>query len=461
MSALASPGATTHGDPERPESGVAGHDWDLAAFIHWLQLARLRSVAALLILAVTVHYLVPIYPISAPSVLLVCSALLLLSAAGLTALQTRARLEPLLYAVTLADLLIATVAIGVCLRPFEALLIRPVLLVVIAPVALLSVRGGLVFAALAALGHEILLGFEQGWSVATLLSTGSLVHVFMFFLFGGHCAFYGGWLERKNAALADLAGRLRESADEARRANAVKSDFVGAVSHELRSPLNVILGYLEMMIDRGLGPLTPDQVDALTRTRKESVALLELITSLLDVSRFEAGRVPLQLAPVALGPLIQETCAEVPEQWRHPGVELRVVLPPDLGVIETDPGKLKTVVRNLVQNAFKFTDRGQVTVTAAIRDARDVLIVVSDTGRGIPPDALEYIFDSFRQVPGSDGGGVGLGLHMVRRFVHLLGGTVGVTSRVGKGSAFTVSLPRRAPARRPEAPGAERATDAA
>jgi signal transduction histidine kinase len=288
----------------------------------------------------------------------------------------------------------------------------------------------------------------------------------MFFLFGGHCTFYGEWLERKNAALADLAQRLRESADEARGANAVKSDFVNAVSHELRSPLNVILGYLEMAIDRGLGPLTAEQVEALTRTRKESVALLELITNLLDMNRFEAGRVPIQLAPVALGPLVQETCTEVPEQWRQPGVELRVVMPPDLGIVETDRGKLKTVVRNLIQNALKFTDRGHVTVTAGTRGPREVAISVSDTGRGIPPEALEYIFDSFRQVPGTGGGGVGLGLHMVRRFAHLLGGAVGVTSEVGKGSTFTVTLPRRPPARRFGSTDGgrrddERATDAA
>jgi len=318
---------------------------------------------------------------------------------------------------------------------------------VIAPAALLSMRAGIAFAACATIGHEILLCVDDGWTLATLSSTASLVPAFLFVLFGGHCAFYGEWLERKNAALADLADRLRESADEARRANAIKSDFVGAVSHEFRSPLNVILGYLEMLIDRGLGPLTADQVEAVTRTQRESVALLELITNLLDVNRFEAGRIPLQLAPVALGPLLQETCSAAPEQWRRAGVELRVVLPADLGVIETDAGKLKTVVRNLVHNALKFTDRGHVTVTAALIGTREITIAVADSGRGIPPDALEYIFESFRQVPGSDGGGVGLGLHMVRRLVHVLGGTVAVTSVVGQGSTFTVMLPRRVPRR--------------
>jgi len=439
--------------PPRAAPAAAGRDRDLAAFVHWLQLARLRSVGAILTLAVLVRVLLPAYPIPAVGTLLVCSALLLLSAAGLVALERRVPPKRLLYVLTVVDLAISTTAIGTLLQPFEALLMRPVLLVVIAPVALLSVRGGLVFAALATAAHEVLLGVEQGWALATLTSAASLVYAFMFFLFGGHCTFYGEWLERKNVALADLAQRLRERADEARRANAIKSDFVGAVSHELRSPLNVMLGYLEMLLDRELGPLTPDQVDALTRTRRESVALLDLITGLLDVNRFETGRVPMQLAPVALGPLIQDTCTEVPEQWRHAGVELRVVLPPDLGIVETDRAKLKTVIRNLIQNALKFTDRGHVTVTAAARDAREVTIAVADTGCGIPPDALEYIFESFRQVPGTGGGGVGLGLHMVRRLAHLLGGTVAVTSTVGKGSTFTVTLPRRAPVPRPD-PGA-------
>src|SRR5207247_359061 len=162
--------------------------------------------------------------------------------------------------------------------------------------------------------------------------------------------------------------------EEVRLASAMKSEFVGAISHELRSPLNVMLGYLEMTLDRAFGPITAEQRHALRRTQEQSLMLLEMITALLDMNRLEAGRLP---------------------------------------------------------------------------------STVRDTGSGIPPEAIRYIFGMFRQVPGS--GGVGLGLHLARRLLHVLGGTVRVASEVGKGTCFTVTLPLAArfalrQRRRPPAP---------
>jgi signal transduction histidine kinase len=232
--------------------------------------------------------------------------------------------------------------------------------------------------------------------------------------------------------------------DEVRLASQMKSEFTGAVSHELRSPLNVMLGYLEMLLDEGLGPITPDQADALRRTQQQSLALLEMITALLDLNRLEAGRLPVEQTTVDVGRLLDDICRQLPETWRRPGVELHVALVPRLPVIETDAGKLKTCVRNLLHNAFKFTERGYVTLGAGVSPGGDLVITVSDTGRGIPPDAVKYIFDMFRQVPGAGGGGVGLGLHLVKRLIHALGGTIVVTSEVGKGSCFTITLPRAA-----------------
>jgi len=121
--------------------------------------------------------------------------------------------------------------------------------------------------------------------------------------------------------------------------------------------------------------------------------------------------------------LLEEIGGQLPETWRRPEGESRVVLAPGLPVIETGAGKLKTVIRNLVHNALKFTERG--------------------TGRGIPPDALGYIFDMFRQVPGTGGGGGGLGLHLVQRLLQILGGTLNVASEVGRGTCFTITLPAR------------------
>jgi len=245
----------------------------------------------------------------------------------------------------------------------------------------------------------------------------------------------------------------------------MKSEFVGAVSHELRSPLNVMLGYLEMTLDGAFGPITAEQRRALGRTREQALALLEMITALLDMNRLEAGRLPVQRARVSVTQLLEEVCRQVPESWRRPEVQLRRALAPGLPEIETDAGKLKTVVRNLLHNAFKFTERGHVTLGAGVTPAGDLAITVADTGCGIPPDAIHYIFDMFRQVPGSEGGGVGLGLHLVRRLVHVLGGTVSVASEVGKGTCFTVILPLAAasgqrPSRRSPGPLA-RSADAA
>jgi signal transduction histidine kinase len=240
--------------------------------------------------------------------------------------------------------------------------------------------------------------------------------------------------------------------EEVRLASAMKSEFAGAVSHELRSPLNVMLGYLEMLLDEGLGPVTDEQRDALRRTQRQSLALLEMITALLDLNRLEAGRLPVERRPVAIADLLDEIRQQLPDGWRRADVALRVDVDATLPPIRTDAGKLKTCIRNLLHNAFKFTERGEVTLSARPTAAGDLAIAVRDTGCGIPDEAMRYIFDMFRQVPGAGGGGVGLGLHLVRRLVEALGGTVSVTSEVGVGSCFTITLPAaeaRVPALRP------------
>ncbi|HYC22967.1 MAG TPA: GAF domain-containing sensor histidine kinase [Candidatus Bathyarchaeia archaeon] len=258
------------------------------------------------------------------------------------------------------------------------------------------------------------------------------------------------WTLELLAGIAEHATIVLQSAqllEEVRVASALKSEFVGAVSHELRSPLNVILGYLEMMLDRGLGPLSREQADALERAQRQGTALLEMIEALLDLNRFEAGRLPLEIAPVSLVVLLGQVRDQLPRAWCRPGVTLRLEVDPSLPVIETDQRKLKTIVRNLAHNALKFTAEGHVTLSAA-GAAGEVSIAVADSGCGIPPEALSYVFDMFRQVPGTTGGGVGLGLHIVRRFVEALGGRVTVTSQVGVGTCFTVTLPVHAPAAR-------------
>lgn len=246
--------------------------------------------------------------------------------------------------------------------------------------------------------------------------------------------------------------------DELRSASALKSEFIGTMSHELRSPLNAIIGYTDLLRDEAHD--TPDDPTAgprdetLRRIRFYALQLLEMIQATLDVSRLEAGRLPLHATPVSLDGFVADLRAGIPEYWMKDGVTLEWLLPADLPLIEIDAPKLATVVRNLVHNACKFTDRGRVTVQIRIDSALGtsgmatdaVVVTVTDTGIGIPREQLDVVFEMFRQADGSDSrrhGGVGLGLYIVQRLTQALGGTVRVDSMPGHGSTFSVTVPVR------------------
>ncbi len=223
-------------------------------------------------------------------------------------------------------------------------------------------------------------------------------------------------------------------------ANQLKTEFVSTMSHELRTPLNVILGFSEMARDQALPAAERER--CLERVETAGRELMELIEDTLEIGRIESGRDEVRLEPVALGELwrdLGDACGRIP---RRAAVALRWEPAPPVSVV-TDPRKLTVVVRNLVGNALKFTERGYVQA-AAVVDAESLVIRVADTGIGIRPEDQAVIFEMFRQADGSDSrryGGVGLGLHIVRRFVTRLGGTIALESTPGTGSAFTVRLP--------------------
>ena len=234
-------------------------------------------------------------------------------------------------------------------------------------------------------------------------------------------------IARGVAHLAAVALEHTRVLDALARANRLKTEFVATISHELRTPLNIILGYNEMLAEEHAGPLTVDQAHILARVRRSGQELLALINATLDLSRLETGRLPVDLSHVRFDALAAEIDGELSDLVRDkPQLGVRWELAPDLPALCTDAAKLKVIVKNLVNNAIKFTERGTVVVRA--RPAADgVECVVSDTGIGIPADALPVIFEAFRQVDGSmtrRHGGVGLGLHLVRRLTDLLGGTV-------------------------------------
>jgi signal transduction histidine kinase len=199
----------------------------------------------------------------------------------------------------------------------------------------------------------------------------------------------------------------------------------------------------DLMMEGEFGAVTEEERGILGRVRKSAAVLLELITAMLDLSRLEAGRLPVHVQEVRIPTLLEELKMETREiceqarldvMWQAEDVRLS---------LHTDREKLKIIIKNLLGNAVKFTPQGRITVQAQPREG-GVEFCVTDTGIGIPRDALATIFEPFRQVEGNGQGsqyGTGLGLHIVERLVELLGGTVTVESVIGKGSTFRVWTP--------------------
>lgn len=244
------------------------------------------------------------------------------------------------------------------------------------------------------------------------------------------------------ARLGALAIENARLLGELERANSVKSEFVATMSHELRTPLNVILGYHDLLLDGAFGALDAEQADTITRAQNQARVLLELVNETLDLSRLDAGKVELDLAAVDVAALLAGIDAETRELQQRSAVAVRWQVAPGLR-LRSDPGKLKVVVKNLFQNALKFTPAGEVVV-AAVAAGDGIDLSVRDTGIGIPPEARQLVFEAFRQVDGSltrRHGGAGLGLYIVRRLVEALGGSIALDSEVGAGSTFRVHVP--------------------
>jgi len=233
----------------------------------------------------------------------------------------------------------------------------------------------------------------------------------------------------------------RQAREQAESADRLKSDFLSVISHELRTPLVSIIGYNELLIDGIAGKLTEEQIDALKKIDTNSKKLLDLINSIIELSRLEAKSV--EIKEVSIPDVIKEVEAETKSLQEQSSLNFVLRIETDLPTLLTDPGKLKVVLKNLVSNALKFTKKGNVIV-GAHRQNRGIEISVTDTGIGIAPEALQLVFEPFRQVESPlirQHGGVGLGLYIVKRLLEILHGTIKVESEVGRGSTFRIWIP--------------------
>ncbi len=269
-----------------------------------------------------------------------------------------------------------------------------------------------------------------------------------------------GWLAETSARLPQQRRLVRGIAQHAavalenarlvadlRHANRMKSEFVATMSHELRTPLNIIIGYNDLLAEGAFGGLTDEQRDIVERVRQNSADLLTLIDATLDVNRLEAGRLPIEIDDIQLNTLLAEVRAEVERLPRADGVALEWHVHPRgraNTTLRSDLRKLKIILRNLIGNALKFTERGSVVVTVNQPDHGSVDFAVADTGIGIPADEMGNIFGMFQQVKNEarPANGVGLGLYIVQRFLDQLHGSIQVRSTVGVGTTFQIRIPQ-------------------
>ena len=252
----------------------------------------------------------------------------------------------------------------------------------------------------------------------------------------------------------DLTERRRaeqKAIDDARRvaesetANVAKAEFLTAMSHELRTPLNAIGGYVELL-SLGLGgPVTPQQVEYLERIRRSQQHLMGIISDLLNFSRIEAGHVTYDIAPISLVHVIEAVAEIVESQAEAKGIFLEVDRSELACIALGDRAKVDQILLNLLSNAIKFTG-ATGTVKVRCRTSKDAAAIdVIDTGAGIPTDKLELIFEPFVQLGRSLSSaheGTGLGLAISRDLARAMHGNLTVSSKVGEGSTFTLTLPR-------------------
>jgi PAS domain S-box-containing protein len=252
-------------------------------------------------------------------------------------------------------------------------------------------------------------------------------------------------VQEATAELADQNELLRRQHIALEQASALKSQFLANMSHEFRTPLNAILGYTHMLLNNVTGAVTDPQRKSLSRIDSNARHLLALINDILDITRIEAGRMPLNITKFVVPELVDEVMSELEPIIRRSNIAVESQMSGRLPHVRSDRQKIKQILLNLLSNALKFTPSGSVTMSAAY-DARgtQMIMAVRDTGVGIAEEDQARVFEDFRQLDSSPArgyGGTGLGLSICRRLAHMLGGSIELESQLGSGSTFTLRIP--------------------
>jgi len=220
------------------------------------------------------------------------------------------------------------------------------------------------------------------------------------------------------------------------------------MTHELRTLLNGMISLTHLLLDRTDGDLTPEQFKQVQLIHKSAISLSEMVNDLLDLAKIEAGKTTLRLSEFAIGDLLATLRGVFRPLFSAGAVTLEIDDPVDVHMMCSDEGKVTQILRNLVSNALKFTESGLVRVSAEAGLNTTVTFTVADTGIGIPADQIDAIFDDFTQVESAVQRrvhGTGLGLPLTRKLCRILGGDIKVTSHIGVGSTFAVTLPLNCP----------------
>jgi len=240
-------------------------------------------------------------------------------------------------------------------------------------------------------------------------------------------------VQEATAELAEQNELLRRQHIALEQASALKSQFLANMSHEFRTPLNAILGYTHMLLNNVTGQVTDPQRKSLSRIDSNARHLLALINDILDITRIEAGRMPLNITKFGVTELVDEVMSELEPIIRRSNITVESQMRSRLPPLRSDRQKIKQILLNLLSNALKFTPSGSVTMSA-----------VRDTGIGIAGEDQSRVFEDFRQLDSSPArgyGGTGLGLSICRRLSVMLGGSIELESQLGKGSTFTLRIP--------------------